>query len=49
MIAMVMMSANIISKMSDKQPEQVIDKSNLIDLKVTYKNGVRIVTPVEIK
>lgn len=49
MIAILMINAHTIYKVSGKKPALAIDKSNPIDLRVTYSNGERIATPVESK
>ena len=46
MIPTLMMTAKIISGMSGKK-EEVIIKGDIVDLKVTYVDGKRVVTEVK--
>ena len=48
MIPILMSAAKIISDASGKKEEAVI-KGDIVDLKVTYVDGERVVTEVEVK
>ena len=48
MIPILMGTAKVMSDMSGKK-EEVIIKVNIVDLKVTYVNGERVVNEVEAK
>ena len=48
MIPILMGTAKIMSDMSGKKEEAII-KGNIVDLKVTYVNGERVVNKVEVK
>ena len=48
MIPILMMTAKMISGMSNKKEEAIIE-GDIVDLKVTYVNGERVVTEVEVK
>ena len=49
MLPMILMSSQILSTMSGKKEESAPINGNPIDLQITYKDGERIVTPVEVK
>jgi hypothetical protein len=48
MIPMLMMTAKILTSMSNKKEESIIE-GDIVDLKVTYVNGERVVNEVEAK
>jgi hypothetical protein len=46
MIPILMMTARVLTSMSNKKEEAII-KGDIVDLKVTYVNGERVVTEVK--